>query len=295
MSSLSVWAHFPTKSDMFQYSCTLAGSDDEYQKYTQLHRLNNSRFGDYLHRIYPNELEVNDTTDNHTSASYIDLHLEIDSGGRFKTKLYDKRDDFTFPIVNFPFISNNIPASLYLEFTFHNSYVILELVPSTLIFWTEISFWRKSYSSKTTFLLNWSHRYKYSTVVITIWLTVTKYPYLKWRVDFFFPYYYEDFDRTWLHIWVTRWVSYKKQELVTLRVHRNLPPLFLVGSVLLILLVFCVVLLCAFTFLVPSCDVGYDFRMETLFGSSLSAVVCHVLFTLFVFAYVSCCICLSSS
>jgi len=108
MSSLSVWAHFPTKSNMSQYSCTLAGSDDEYQKYTQL---NISRFGDYLHRIYPNELEVNDTTDNQTSASYLDLHLEIDNGGRFKTKLYDKRDDFTFPIVNFPFISNNIPAS----------------------------------------------------------------------------------------------------------------------------------------------------------------------------------------
>jgi len=32
-------------------------------------------------------------------------------GGRLKTKLYDKRYDFTFPIVNFPFIRNNIPAS----------------------------------------------------------------------------------------------------------------------------------------------------------------------------------------
>jgi hypothetical protein len=28
-----------------------------------------------------------------------------------KTKLYDKRDDFTFPIVKFPFISSNILAS----------------------------------------------------------------------------------------------------------------------------------------------------------------------------------------
>ena len=38
------------------------------------------------------------------------LHIEIDNGGRFKTELYDKRDDFTFPIVNF-FISSNILAS----------------------------------------------------------------------------------------------------------------------------------------------------------------------------------------
>jgi len=26
-------------------------------------------------------------------------------------KLYDKRDDFNFPIVNFPFVCNNIPAA----------------------------------------------------------------------------------------------------------------------------------------------------------------------------------------
>ena len=73
--------------------------------------LNNSRFGDYLHRIYPDDLKVNDTTDTQKSASYLDLHLEIDSDERLKTKLYDKRQDCTFPIVNFPFISSNIPAS----------------------------------------------------------------------------------------------------------------------------------------------------------------------------------------
>ena len=41
--------------------------------------LNNSRFGDYLHSI-------KDTTDTQKSASYLDLHLEIDNGGRFKNK-----------------------------------------------------------------------------------------------------------------------------------------------------------------------------------------------------------------
>ena len=49
--------------------------------------------------------EVKDTTDTEKSASYLNLHLEIDNGGRLKTKLYDKRDDFTFPIVIFPFIT----------------------------------------------------------------------------------------------------------------------------------------------------------------------------------------------
>jgi hypothetical protein len=41
---------------------------------------------------------------------YLDLHLEIANEGRLKTKLYDKRDYFTFPIANFPFVSSNIPA-----------------------------------------------------------------------------------------------------------------------------------------------------------------------------------------
>ena len=45
------------------------------------------------------------------SVSYLDLHLEIDNGGRLTAKLYDQRDDFTFQIANIPFISSNIPAS----------------------------------------------------------------------------------------------------------------------------------------------------------------------------------------
>jgi hypothetical protein len=72
--------------------------------------LNNSRFGDFVDRIYPIELEIKDTTDTDRSASYFDLHLEIDSEGRFRTKFYDKKDDFNFPIVNFSFICSNIPA-----------------------------------------------------------------------------------------------------------------------------------------------------------------------------------------
>ena len=73
--------------------------------------LNNSRFGDFVDRIYPIELEIKDIIDTDTSASYLDLHLEMDSEGRLRPKLYDKRDDFNFPIVNFLFICSNIPAA----------------------------------------------------------------------------------------------------------------------------------------------------------------------------------------
>jgi hypothetical protein len=59
--------------------------------------LNNSRLGDFIDRIYPIGLEIKDTTDTDTSASYLDLHFEIDSEGRLRTKLDDKRDAFKFP------------------------------------------------------------------------------------------------------------------------------------------------------------------------------------------------------
>ena len=73
--------------------------------------LNNSKFSEYLDRIYPDELEIKDTTDSLNSAAYLDLYLEHDNKGNLCTKLYDKRDDFNFPIVNFPILSSNIPAS----------------------------------------------------------------------------------------------------------------------------------------------------------------------------------------
>jgi hypothetical protein len=73
--------------------------------------LNNSWFGEFVDRIYPLELKIKDTTYIDKSASYLDLHIEIDSEGRLRTKDYDKRDDFNFLIVNFPFICSNIPAA----------------------------------------------------------------------------------------------------------------------------------------------------------------------------------------
>jgi hypothetical protein len=40
------------------------------------------------------------------------MHLNlIDSSDKLTTTLYDKRDDFDFAIVNFPFLCSNIPLS----------------------------------------------------------------------------------------------------------------------------------------------------------------------------------------
>ena len=47
------------------------------------------------------------------SASYLDLPLYKNNKGKLNIKLYNKRDDYKFPIVNFPLIGSNIPVPAY--------------------------------------------------------------------------------------------------------------------------------------------------------------------------------------
>ena len=59
-------------------------------------------------RIYPTELQLNRTNSSDTEAPFLDLNLCI-SNGTVSTKIYDKRDDFDFDIVNFPFLDGDVP------------------------------------------------------------------------------------------------------------------------------------------------------------------------------------------
>ena len=61
-----------------------------------------TKFNDYIDVIYPKEFEIKDTTDAPKLANYIDLNLEFDEDGKLFARLYDKRDDFDFHIVNLP-------------------------------------------------------------------------------------------------------------------------------------------------------------------------------------------------
>ena len=72
--------------------------------------LQNTKFAEYLEFIYPRELERKETTETAASTSYLDCYLYIDNG-KLTTRLYDKLDDFNFPIVNIPFLSSNIPSA----------------------------------------------------------------------------------------------------------------------------------------------------------------------------------------
>ena len=72
--------------------------------------IDNNFFDSMVNRIYPSELQLNKTNVSDTEASFLDLHLSI-SDGFVKRKIHDKRDDFDFDIVNFPFLDGDVPRS----------------------------------------------------------------------------------------------------------------------------------------------------------------------------------------
>ena len=72
--------------------------------------IDNTFFESMDNRIYLLELQLNKASVSDTEVSFLDLHLSI-SDGFVKTKFYDKRDDFDFDIVNFPFLDGDVPRS----------------------------------------------------------------------------------------------------------------------------------------------------------------------------------------
>ena len=72
--------------------------------------LNNDDFDKFIHEIYPRELTLNKANTNNQKCSFLDLNISIDNE-KLHTKIYDKRDDFSFPIVNYPFLDGDVPLA----------------------------------------------------------------------------------------------------------------------------------------------------------------------------------------
>ena len=70
--------------------------------------IDNIYFDQMVDRIYPTELQLNRANSSDTEAPVLDLNLCI-SNGTVSTKIYDKRDDFDFDIVNFAFLDGDVP------------------------------------------------------------------------------------------------------------------------------------------------------------------------------------------
>ena len=72
--------------------------------------IDNPYFESMVNRIYPPELQLNEANTSYTETPFLDLHLSI-SNGFISSKIYDKRDDFDFDIVNFPFLDGDVSRS----------------------------------------------------------------------------------------------------------------------------------------------------------------------------------------
>ena len=98
--------------------------------------INNVYFDNMVSKIYPSELHLNKANTSDTEATFFTLHLSI-SNDLVYTKTYDKRDDFDFEIVNFPFLMVMFIALHPMESISLNSFVLLEhlamLLTSTLV------------------------------------------------------------------------------------------------------------------------------------------------------------------
>ena len=71
---------------------------------------NEKKFLDYHKEIYPSQLTVEKANKSDRLADNLDLTFVIDSGGKLSISIYDTRNDFDLHIVNFLFLSSNIPS-----------------------------------------------------------------------------------------------------------------------------------------------------------------------------------------
>ena len=72
--------------------------------------IDNPYFAQMVSQIYPTELQLNKANPPDTEVHFLDLDLSI-TNGIVSTKIYDKRDDFNFEIVNFPFLDGDVSRS----------------------------------------------------------------------------------------------------------------------------------------------------------------------------------------
>ena len=67
-------------------------------------------FEQMVGQIYATELQLNKANSSDTESPFLDSYLSK-TNGKVSSKIYDKGDDFSFEIVNFPFLDGDVPRS----------------------------------------------------------------------------------------------------------------------------------------------------------------------------------------
>ena len=70
--------------------------------------IDNPEFKKHILDIYPTELQFNKAKTWDKETYFLDFSIKV-IGSDVHTSVYDKRDDFGFPIVNFPWWSGDVP------------------------------------------------------------------------------------------------------------------------------------------------------------------------------------------
>ena len=125
-------------ADLFLFSCerdfmmplsndtqadVIEAFNSTFRYLDDLLNIDNPYFEGMVTQSYPNELHLDKANSTDTEAAYFDLYLSI-SNDFVESKTDDKRDDFDFVIVNFPFLDGGVP--LLMAFTFLNLFSLLE-------------------------------------------------------------------------------------------------------------------------------------------------------------------------
>ena len=86
-------------SNNFRYLDDLLGLNDK------------GLFGQVCDIIYPPELTLSRTDKDNVQADYLDMDINVNDNGFFAINLFDKRDAFSFKVINYPCMTySNIPA-----------------------------------------------------------------------------------------------------------------------------------------------------------------------------------------
>ena len=72
--------------------------------------IDNPYFEQRIRQLYPTELQLNNAYSSDTEVLFSDLNMSI-TNGIVSSKIYNKRGDFNFEIVNFPFLDGDVPRS----------------------------------------------------------------------------------------------------------------------------------------------------------------------------------------
>ena len=116
-----------------------------------LFNIDNPYFEGMVNRIYPPELQLYKANTSDIEAPFLDLSI---SNGFVSSKIYDKRDDFDFDIVNFLFLDGDLPVLPLTGFTFLNLFGLLECLVMWLIPMPVIKVYLPNFSNRAVGIIN---------------------------------------------------------------------------------------------------------------------------------------------